>query len=72
MRKKTVTDVDVEGKRVLLRIDFNVPLNVSAAVISGDSPVRPQFAQGTRAIASFLSTLDAATVAGRGSSAEVV
>ncbi|MDH4366916.1 MAG: phosphoglycerate kinase, partial [Dehalococcoidia bacterium] len=32
----------------------------------------PQFAQGTRAIASFLSTLDATTIIGGGSSAEVV
>jgi phosphoglycerate kinase len=32
----------------------------------------PQFAQGTRAIASFLSTLDATTIIGGGSSADVV
>jgi phosphoglycerate kinase len=32
----------------------------------------PRFAQGTRAIASFLSTLDATTIIGGGSSAEVV
>jgi phosphoglycerate kinase len=32
----------------------------------------PQFAQGTRSIASFLSTLDATTIIGGGSSAEVV
>jgi 3-phosphoglycerate kinase len=32
----------------------------------------PRFAQGTRSIASFLSTLDATTVIGGGSSAEVV
>jgi phosphoglycerate kinase len=32
----------------------------------------PQFAQGTRSIASFLSTLNATTVIGGGSSAEVV
>ena len=24
--KKTVRDADVEGKRVLMRVDFNVPL----------------------------------------------
>jgi 3-phosphoglycerate kinase len=32
----------------------------------------PQFAQGTRSIASFLSTLNATTIIGGGSSAEVV
>src|SRR5688500_20336408 len=26
MAKKTVADVDVRGKRVLMRVDFNVPL----------------------------------------------
>src|SRR5256885_3619830 len=27
MPKKTVADVDVKGKRVLMRVDFNVPLD---------------------------------------------
>ena len=27
MAKKTVADVDVKGKRVLMRVDFNVPLD---------------------------------------------
>ncbi len=27
MSKKTVADVDVKGKRVLMRVDFNVPLD---------------------------------------------
>src|SRR4051812_34644767 len=26
MNKKTVRDIDVDGKRVLMRVDFNVPL----------------------------------------------
>src|SRR5947207_3842537 len=26
MAKKTVADIDVRGKRVLMRVDFNVPL----------------------------------------------
>src|SRR5882757_1855155 len=29
MPKKTVADVDVQGKRVLMRVDFNVPLEGS-------------------------------------------
>jgi phosphoglycerate kinase len=29
MVKKTVADVDVKGKRVLMRVDFNVPLEGS-------------------------------------------
>ena len=27
MNKKTVTDVDVQGKKVFVRVDFNVPLS---------------------------------------------
>ncbi|HNT37029.1 MAG TPA: phosphoglycerate kinase, partial [bacterium] len=26
MKKKTIRDIDVQGKRVLMRVDFNVPL----------------------------------------------
>ncbi|MDB5301394.1 MAG: 3-phosphoglycerate kinase [Phycisphaerales bacterium] len=29
MAKKTVSDIDVKGKRVLMRVDFNVPLEGS-------------------------------------------
>lgn len=32
MPKKTVADIDVAGKRVLVRVDFNVPLNDSLEV----------------------------------------
>lgn len=27
MNKKTVRDIDVKGKKILVRCDFNVPLN---------------------------------------------
>ena len=27
MNKKTVSDIDVKGKKVLVRVDFNVPLS---------------------------------------------
>jgi phosphoglycerate kinase len=32
MSKKTVADVDVKGKRVLMRVDFNVPLDKSGQI----------------------------------------
>ncbi len=33
MPKKTVEDIDVRGKRVLLRVDFNVPLDLDTGAI---------------------------------------
>jgi phosphoglycerate kinase len=38
MNKKTVRDIDFEGKRVLMRVDFNVPLK--NAVIQDDIRMR--------------------------------
>lgn len=40
MNKLTVKDIDVSGKRVLVRADFNVPLNGDTGAITDDSRIR--------------------------------
>jgi phosphoglycerate kinase len=40
MNKQTVRDIDVSGKKVLVRVDFNVNLDVKTGKITDDSRIR--------------------------------
>jgi phosphoglycerate kinase len=40
MNKMTVEDVEVSGKRVIVRVDFNVPIDSDMGVITDDSRIR--------------------------------
>lgn len=40
MEKMTVKDIDVSGKRILMRVDFNVPMDEKTGAITDDTRIR--------------------------------
>jgi phosphoglycerate kinase len=40
MNKMTVKDIDVTGKKVIVRVDFNVPVDIKTGEITDDSRIR--------------------------------
>src|SRR5665647_440705 len=40
MNKLTIRDVDIAGKRVFVRVDFNVPIDEKTGVITDDGRIR--------------------------------
>ncbi|HEX8833353.1 MAG TPA: phosphoglycerate kinase [Abditibacteriaceae bacterium] len=40
MNKKTIQDIDVKGKKVLVRVDYNVPLDEATKQITDDARIR--------------------------------
>lgn len=40
MNQKTVRDIDIKGKRVLVRVDFNVPFDAKTGTVINDSRIR--------------------------------
>ena len=54
MPYKTIRDLDLTGKRVFIRVDFNVPLDESGKTITSDTRIRAALANGDLSMAEKL------------------
>lgn len=45
LKKLTVKDVDLKDKKVLLRVDFNVPIDKETGEVADDTRIKPHCQQ---------------------------
>ena len=45
MNKKTITDINIQGKKVLVRVDLTYPLAAKIRMTTSASPMTPVYAR---------------------------